>query len=222
MKEKFVEFYNLKQGKSFLNACKGHQFECFYKMIIAYQLSRYEMLNVKWSDIDFKNNTIKICPVTYTKKDKCIKDVVVVENLARVFPLLPHIKDLLMQEKEKQLTNSFNNQQYNYDYNDYVCLKQDGTRLNANTLSRNLKYIARDNKMPATLISGVKKSCDDFICKRARNYDYYRSWTRFDIVNKGLNIYENLSLLKNKTFVLALNNLIEGSSQSEHRKDFEM
>ena len=68
-------------------------------MIFAYRLSRLELMNMKWSDIDFVKNTITIHHIsrngvddyhayyTHLKRD---------EEFARTYPLLPHIKDLLI------------------------------------------------------------------------------------------------------------------------------
>ena len=45
--------FDLKQTKAFLKAIKGHKYECFFKLIMTYEISRLELVNIKWEDIDF-------------------------------------------------------------------------------------------------------------------------------------------------------------------------
>lgn len=209
--EEMVESYNLPQTKNFLKSINGHKFECFYKMIFTYRLSRFEILNVEWKDIDFDNDTITIYPVSYIMKGKrkSFTNVKKVPELSRTYPLLPHIKELLIREKQNQLNNLFHNKHYNNENVEYVCLKNNGERLNANTLSRNLKYIARDNDLPEILISGIKESAKEFFVKHISQNDYLWCWLRVDINKRRENAYGNFSLLKNKRFTNALDNLID-------------
>jgi len=210
MKE-MVESYDLAQTKIFLKSIKRHKFECFYKMIFAYRLSRFELLNIEWNDIDFDKDTITIFPVSYIMQDKrkSFTDVKKVPELSRIYPLLPHIKDLLINEKQNQLSNLFKNKHYHSENMGYVCLKDNGERLNANTLSRNLKYIARDNDLPEILISGIKESAKDFFVKHISQNDYLWCWFRVDVNKRRENAYDSFSLLKNKRFTNALDNLID-------------
>ena len=48
------------EAKQFLKVIKGHKYECFFKLIMTYQISRIELVCLEWKDIDFENNTITI------------------------------------------------------------------------------------------------------------------------------------------------------------------
>ena len=215
--------YNVREIKAFFKKSKGHKYELFYKLIFSYRMSRYEILNLKWDDIDFDNNTITIYPIRYLPNDRSKNywDMNRVEELAITYPLLDHLRTLLKEEKKKQVKYLMEDDNYLKENIDFLCVDNKGKRLNANTLSRNLKYIARDNKLPEILISGIKTSADDFFLKNCRSFDYYRCWTRFDILDKRENIYKNYSLLKNNYFIKMLNNLID-QNQSSHTSNFEM
>lgn len=215
--------YDIKEMKIFFKKSCRHKYELLYKMIFAYRLSRYEILNLKWDDIDFEKNTITIYPVTYLQDngERVYWNVERVSDLARTYPLLPHIKCLLKEEKRKQVKNLMENNKYSNKNLDFVAVDNNGKRLNANTLSRNIKYIARDSKLPEILISGIKTSADDFFIKNSRSYDYYRCWTRFDITEKRKNLYGNYSLSNNNYFIKMLDNLIN-QKQISRNSDFEM
>ncbi len=210
--------FSMREVKTFLKASKGNKYEVFFKLILAYELSRPELLYLEWKDIDFENDTITICPISLVRTNKFYYDWNYTKHYekSRNLPLLPNIKSLLLELKNKQLNLKTNN--------DFICLKDDGSRLNINTLSRNLRYIARDNNLPQILLSGLRQTLDEFICKNSRSYDYYRAWTRFDCIWKGRNdIYGDTNLKRNKKFLDKLNNLISSDEQNWNRKsDMEM
>ena len=214
--------FDLKQAKTFLKAIKGNKYECYFKLIMTYELSRLELVNMKWEDVDFENDTIKIYPIKQGRNTKFYYDWDCERktNFVREFPLLPNIKKLLLELKAQQEQNSLA-ENYTFSNEEHIALKDDGTRLNYNTLSRNLRYVGRDNKLPQILLSGLACSLDEFICEKARDYDYYRAWTRFDLKHKKLkNIYSDLNLKRNKKFLTSLNDLLEIANQ-RHR-DMEM
>lgn len=218
--------FDLNQTKAFLKAIKNHRYESHFKLMMTYQLSRMELVNLEWSDINFDNDTITIYPVSWHRTNSIYYRWITVkkEKLSRTFPLLPNIKELLLKEKFKQEMNKEYSGNYDFSNSKYVCVKQDGTRLNYNTLSRNLRYVARDNGLPQILLDGLKKSLDSFIMSKSNDYEYYRAWTRFDCVQKKTNLeYKNINLQKNKRFLNSLNNLLEISSEQQRKKsDMEM
>lgn len=205
--------FSFKQAQAFLKACKGSRYECFLKMIMTYGLSRMELVCLEWKDVDFENNTITIYPISQERTNQIYYkwDMEKKKHLGRTFPLLPNIKKLLLEIKEKQDINKIAYEDYDFTNENYICVKRDGTRLNINTLSRNLRYIARDNNLPQILLSGLSISLDKFICEKAKDYDYYRAWTRFDCkYRKSINNYENFNFNKNKKFLKELNDLLDG------------
>lgn len=225
MENEFVEQYDENQIKQFFKACEGHKYECYYKMIFAYRLSRLELMNMKWSDIDFVRNAITIHHIsrngiddyhayyTHLKRD---------EEFARTYPLLPHIKDLLINEQQKQLQNSISCTDYDFSNRDYLCVRENGKMMNARTLSRNIKYITRDNNLPECLITGIKDSANEYLFIRAENPNLFRCWTRFDFNIRRQNIYEDYNLFRNRKFQKLLNSMIDQSSSRQRKEQSEM
>lgn len=218
-----IKMFSLKESKKFLIACKGHKYELHIKLIMTYRLSRYELLFLEWDDIDFENDSITIYPVKYRILNNSYKnwEVKKIKSLGRTLPLLSNIKELLLLEKEKQNNNFLNNLNYNKKYLNYICVRKDGEQMNQNVLSRNIRYIARDNGLPQILQSALKQSLDNFICVNAKNYDEFRCWTRFDIEFRRENIYSDINLLKSKKLIRVLNDLIAYDKQSK-KSDIEM
>ena len=208
--------FNLDELKVFLKKCKDTKYECYFKLILAYQLSKLELVNLEWKDINFENNTITICPISYERNDKFYYSwkIEKLTQYARTYPLLPNLRKLLIIEYERQQHNKYTKENYDTSNQNYVCLKDDGTRLNYNTLSRNLRYIARDNNLPEILLDGLKKSLDGFIIKYNDEYNFYLAWIRYDcMTKKRTNKYQNFNLAKNKRFLNKLNNLLEYANE---------
>lgn len=216
--------FDLNQTRKFLKAIKGNKFECYFKLIMAYGVSRMELVNIEWKDIDFENSTITIYPISQKRNSRAYYswEFEKKENLGRTFPLFPNLKNLLLDLRKQQELNKITNKNYDQTNENFICLKDDGTRLNINTLSRNLRYIARDNDLPQILLSALSNCLESFVCQYADSYDFYHAWTRFDCkFKKNQNLYKNLNLSKNKKFFKALNNLLENATLSR-KSDFEM
>ncbi len=216
--------YTKLEMQHFFRSIKNHKFECFYKMCFTYRLSRFEMLDVEWENIDFINNTITIYPVSYIvgeKQNRGFWEKVKKTDSARTYPLLPHIKDLLLKEYAKQSKNKMNFG-FNNHYLNFVCIRKNGKRLNANTLSRNLQYIARDNNLPRIRISGLRKTGDKLFYSEELNNDFFLCWSRYDINIKFKNIYKEYNLFKNKRHIEKLNRFIKTGYKTENANNFEM
>lgn len=213
--QRMAKTFDESQTKNFIKLIKDNKYECYFKLIMTYNLSVMELVNLEWSDVDFENNLITIYKITRKPNGKFYYswDMKKNEDFMRTYPLPNNLKRLLFELKEKQEEND------NFDNNNFICLKSNGTRLNINTLSRNLRYIARDNGLPEILLAGLKRSLENFICKFARDYDYSNAWLRTDYnATIPRNTYDGFNLNKNKRFVKDLNNLLEQDEQFKFRK----
>ncbi len=223
--ERMNKTFDLSETIQFLRAIKDNKYQCYFKLIMTYQLSRMELLNLEWNDIDFENDTITIYRVSTQKLSKNYYNWNISKNekFARTYPLIPNLKDLLLNEFDKQQEN-FTHENYLKDYQMYVCLKDNGTRLNINTLSRNLRSVSRDNDLPDLLLSGLKKSLNSYIEKHSKNFDFYGAWTRADFnLNIPKNIYKNYNLNKNRKFVKVIDDLLDKNiAHSKRTSDMEM
>ena len=87
--------FDLDQSKKFLKTIKGNKFECYFKLIMAYQISRMELVNIEWKDIDFENSTITIYTISQKRNNRAYYSwkFKKKENLGRTFPLLPNLKN---------------------------------------------------------------------------------------------------------------------------------
>lgn len=191
--------YNIEKSKKLINAMIGHKYEFIYKIAIIYGISRFEMLNLTWQDIDFESNTISFSPVKYIKDNNYNYQWIKENKLEfkRTYPLIPNIKDLLLEKYNK--TGSLS---------EFVCVNSRGEQLTANTIGRNLQQVIERNELELTLYDGLKDSINELLLNKCLNSNNYQAWKRFDILVRKQNIYESLNLTLNKKLVKELNKFL--------------
>ena len=101
-----------------------------------YGLRRSEVLGLKWSAIDFQQNTITIqhtltaCQID-GKLVEVASDTTKTKSSRRTLPLIPQFRDMLlqrweMQEEYKRVCGRC----YNRKYLDYICVDEMGNIIN--------------------------------------------------------------------------------------------
>jgi integrase len=83
-----------------LQAFKNHELQAMVYVTLYYGLRRSEALGLRWSAVDFKENTITIEHTVVKMKSIEYKDRTKTDTSNYTFPLLPEIKELLLKLKE--------------------------------------------------------------------------------------------------------------------------
>ena len=123
------------------------EYAYIYKMTAYYGLRRSEMMGIKWSNIDFKNNMIILRHSVVQTRINGKSVIVAKDNMKnnaslRSLPLLPNVKKLLLELKEKQEQNKkLYKDSYVYKYEDYICVDDLGYRRNPETVSSHFRLV---------------------------------------------------------------------------------
>ena len=128
-------YYDAQQLAIMLEAFKGSSIELPVTLAAFYGFRRSEVLGLKWSAIDFKNNTITVShTVSRAKIDG--KTQLILKNRTknkssfRSLPLIPQVKRMLLQARDKQKRNQKAcKKQYNTDFLEYICVDDMGNLL---------------------------------------------------------------------------------------------
>lgn len=180
-KERFVgKTYNPEEVKRLLKLLKDEYPDVFTAIYIAlqYGLRRSEVVGLKWSSIDFEENTLKIIS-TVTQTTIEGKQIITCKNKTksitgiRSFPLTSKIKEILLDLKKEQINNR---RKYGASYSkkeeDFVFVNPVGERINPKYLSDRFAYILKKHKLPyirfhdlrhtaATLLYGANLNVKD-------------------------------------------------------------
>ena len=141
-KDRFVgSFYDSVEVEALFAAAKGTHLEIPIFLGAFYGLRRSEALGLKWSAIDFQNNTITIrhtvtsCEID-GKRVEVARDTTKTKTSMRTLPLVPEFKGKLLSLKAQQEEyRRVCGKCYNKKYLDYICVDEMGALISPNYLT---------------------------------------------------------------------------------------
>lgn len=162
--EKFkAEFLNRVQIKQLLDYLVGTSIYLPTYLCSVYGLRRSEVLGLKWHNVDFENETIWIRETLQqsTKElsgESNYTSTTKTESSNRTLPMIPKVKQLLLEQKERQMKNK---QLLTDAYisNDYVCTFDNGKELTPNYLTKKFhKLISKQDALPQIRFHDLRHS----------------------------------------------------------------
>lgn len=137
-----------------------------------YGFRREEILGLKWDAIDFENNSITInftvTEASYDGKHQIVAEAKTKTSSSyRTLLLIPEIKELLIEEKEKQRENKklFKDSYLNTD--NYVCVNEEGSLIKPDYLTHKFHQIIVNNKLKPIRLHDLRHSCASLLLKNA-------------------------------------------------------
>jgi len=98
-------FYNAEQLQTLLTAIRDEPLYPMVKVTAVYGLRRSELLGLKWDSIDFNANTLSIRHTVVQQKITVRKDKTKNAASRRSFPLVPDVRKLLLDLREREKEN---------------------------------------------------------------------------------------------------------------------
>ena len=151
-KEKFIgSFYDKKEINTLFDIIQGHPLEVAIKLAAFYGLRREEIIGLKWTAIDFENNTLTIQhTVTECNLDgkhiEVASDTAKTDSSLRTMPLVTNFRAMLLAKKEKQEHyRKLCGRSYCKEYLDYIFVNEMGERWKPRYLSDGFKRILEQN-----------------------------------------------------------------------------
>ena len=151
-KEKFIgSFYDKKEINTLFDIIQGHPLEVAIKLAAFYGLRREEIIGLKWTAIDFENNTLTIQhTVTECNLDgkhiEVASDTAKTDSSLRTMPLVTNFREMLLAKKEKQEHyRKLCGRSYCKEYLDYIFVNEMGERWKPRYLSDGFKRILEQN-----------------------------------------------------------------------------
>ena len=140
-------FYSEEEMLTLFDAVSGDPLELCVKIAAYYGLRRSEVLGLRWSAIDMEHKTISIShKVIEAEVDgKFVpmgEDVLKTKSSFRTLPLIPAVRIILLEEKEKQeMYRRLFKKSYCRDYLDYICVDQCGKLLRPNYVTEHFSWL---------------------------------------------------------------------------------
>ena len=189
--EKYTGGYlTVEQGKVLLDVAKDKPIETIIILAMVYGLRRSEIAGLKWSAVDFENETISI---QHTVTDAGAKNRTKNKSSTRVLPLNQEVKTYLLklrdkQECEKGLLGS------SYHDTDYVCRRSNGVPLKINWMSKAVKELLSKCGLPPIRLHDLRHSCASYMLKMGCSLKDVSDWLGHSNISTTMDIYAHLDM----------------------------
>lgn len=210
--------YTIEETQKILALVKDTIYEIPITMMLFYGLRREEAIGLKWSNIDFDNDSLLIGhTVTETKVDGHLQ--VVKEDLTknsssyRTLPLVAPIKTLLEGKKRSicEYRKLFKKGYCNKD-SDYVCVNEIGELIRPRMLSDNFKRIIEKNNIRNLRLYDCRHTAASIMLKNGVSMKQIQIILGHSDYSTTANIYSHLDYTDKISAANEMENILYGNS----------
>ncbi len=198
-KEKFIgSFYDKKEINTLFDIIQGHPLEVAIKLAAFYGLRREEIIGLKWTAIDFANNTLTIQhTVTECNLDgkhiEVASDTAKTDSSLRTMPLVTNFREMLLAKKEKQEHyRKLCGRSYCKEYLDYIFVNEMGERWKPRYLSDGFKRILEQNGLRRIRFHDLRHTCASLLLANNVPMKKIQEWLGHSDFSTTANIYAHL------------------------------
>ena len=198
-KEKFIgSFYDKKEINTLFDIIQGHPLEVAIKLAAFYGLRREEIIGLKWTAIDFENNTLTIQhTVTECNLDgkhiEVASDTAKTDSSLRKMPLVTNFREMLLAKKEKQEHyRKLCGRSYCKEYLDYIFVNEMGERWKPRYLSDGFKRILEQNGLRRIRFHDLRHTCASLLLANNVPMKKIQEWLGHSDFSTTANIYAHL------------------------------
>ena len=204
-KEKFIgSFYDKKEINTLFDIIQGHPLEVAIKLAAFYGLRREEIIGLKWTAIDFENNTLTIQhTVTECNLDgkhiEVASDTAKTDSSLRTMPLVTNFREMLLAKKEKQEHyRKLCGRSYCKEYLDYIFVNEMGERWKPRYLSDGFKRILEQNGLRRIRFHDLRHTCASLLLANNVPMKKIQEWLGHSDFSTTANIYAHQKYLRQK------------------------
>ena len=194
-KEKYIsEVFNLKEINIFLNHIKGHRFELEMNLALFYGFRRSELLGLRFSVIDFDNNTILVnTKITSSEKEKLVpKQKMKNDSSYRIMPLLDSIKKLIIQRMERiKKDKHFFKSIYTKKWEGFVCVGENGELIKPDRVTRTFRKLINECGLKKIRLHDLRHSCVTLLYEQDIQLKDIQMWLGHSDIQTTANIYSH-------------------------------
>ena len=185
-------FLTIEEANTMLEAFRGHELQALVYTTLYYGLRRSEVLGLKWDAVDFEKNTLKIQHTVVKNRSVIAKDSTKSSASRRTYPLIPEVREVLLQLKEQQKDNKamFGSE---YDKNDYIFVWPDGHLYRPDYITRSFKKVLVQNGLPNMRFHDIRHSTASILYDTGWELKDIQEWLGHSDIETTGNIYTHIS-----------------------------
>lgn len=200
-------FYTAEQVEKLLSVINNDSiFYLLVKITATYGLRRSEILGLQWNSINFERDTFQISHTVVKVNETVCKDKTKNASSFRSFPLIPEIKQLLIEEKTRQQKNR---KEFGKSYIDssYVFVWDNGKPYATEYISQHFKRILKRNNLPHIRFHDLRHSCASILLSRGFTLKDVQEWLGHSDITLTANIYGHLDIARKRTIADTMANV---------------
>lgn len=206
----YGNFYDRDELNKLFEAVAGTKLELPVLLGAFYGLRRSEIIGLKWSAIDFEQNTITIShTVTSCNLDgKCVivaKDTTKTKSSRRTLPLVPYFHEKLLAVKAQQERNQkLCGRSYNREFLEYICVDDIGDRFKPNYITSQFPKLLERNGFRKIRFHDLRHSCASLLLASGVPMKHIQEWLGHSDFSTTANIYAHLDYSSKLTSASAM------------------
>lgn len=206
----YGNFYDRDELNKLFEAVAGTKLELPVLLGAFYGLRRSEIVGLKWSAIDFEQNTITIShTVTSCNLDgKCVivaKDTTKTKSSRRTLPLVPYFHEKLLAVKAQQGRNQkLCGRSYNREFLEYICVDDIGDRFKPNYITSQFPRLLERNGFCKIRFHDLRHSCASLLLASGVPMKHIQEWLGHSDFSTTANIYAHLDYSSKLTSASAM------------------
>ena len=191
-------FYSKEELAALFEATKEDSMSVVIQLAAYYGLRRSEVLGIRWSAVDFDRGTISINhKVTEGKVDGketlFTEDKLKTKSSFRTLPLIPAVRELLLEQKEKQEHfRALFKKSYCTDYLDYVCVEEMGQLFRPNYITDHFKLLLHRHGLRHIRFHDLRHSCASLLLSQGIAMKQIQDWLGHSTFATTADIYSHL------------------------------
>lgn len=187
------KFYDDIQLKRLMELCTNTPIESCVFLTINYGLRRSEVLGLKWSAVNFSENTITINHTAVSNVGGVIyADTTKTKASLRTLPLTDGVREYLLRLKAHQEAME---QQFGdcYHKSEYVCTYDDGREIRPDYVTHKFaKILAKSDDLPKIRFHDLRHSAASLLINSGFNLKEVQEWLGHSDISTTGNIYSHL------------------------------
>lgn len=185
--------FDQEQLNLFLQAARSSPAESAFVLAATYGLRRSEAAGLRWQSIDFRTNSLIINHTAISSHGQVTySDRVKTDSSYRTLPLMPTIRDYLLQLKHTQQQKQLC---YGPDYHesDYVCRRDNGKPLRPDYISQEFAKVCKEAGLPHIRFHDLRHSAATLLLKEGFSLKQIQEWLGHSDITTTANTYAHVT-----------------------------
>ena len=201
-------FLTSDEANKMLQAFSGHEMEAITYVTLYYGLRRSEVLGLKWSAIDFKNDKLRINHTVVKHQSVEYKNKTKTDASQRTLDLLDDVKTILLKLKNQQEENKklFGKA---YKKSDYIFKYADGTLYYPDVVTRSFQRVLKKHGLTPMRFHDLRHSTASIMYDMDCNIKEIQHWLGHADIETTLQIYTHISKFREKATATNLNGMFK-------------